>query len=97
MRVTQADMEAARKFIADEWPSWDDESQTVSAQLMVLLSNYRIAALEEAAKVADGHAEHAAKLMAPGDDEITDMRLCFQMTSEQIATAIRGLKGDTNV
>lgn len=72
IEITQADREAARQFIADEWPSWDHDHQTVSAQLMVAFARHRhearAEALAEAAEMAmlervegvEGNEEDAA-------------------------------------
>lgn len=82
--ISQRDIEAARQFIADEWPSWDHDHQTVSAQLMALLSRYRIATLEEAAKVAEGLRREVPYEHNPYP---------CTTTMGRIATAIRNLKG----
>lgn len=41
MTIQQIDRESARQFISDEWPSWDADHQTVSAALIVALSEHR--------------------------------------------------------
>lgn len=74
IEITQADREAARKFIADEWPSWDHDHQTVSAELMVAFARHRhearAEALEEAAKVAASYSDGFALRPAEGWSEL---------------------------
>lgn len=44
VKVEQCDRDAAREFIAAEWPSWDSDHETVSAALMVAFARHRLAA-----------------------------------------------------
>lgn len=68
MTPTQADREAARQFIVDEWPSWDSDHCTVQAELIVRFTRHRLAAEAAAFEKAEAMCKQMMESDAASED-----------------------------
>ena len=90
VKVTQADIDAAKALVGLP----DDPAHVAMDPAVQAFARHRIAALEEAARVAEDRHEH---WRMPHPDDAKPGEVCCDVSAcRDIATAIRSLKGPNN-